>query len=235
MTKEEEKQYKKLYYEKNKEKLLLQSKEYREKNKDKRKEYLENNKDKIKQQVNQYNKIYNQINKEKISLNQKEYYKNNKEVIIKNVKEYYENNKEVILNNVKEYSKNNREKIYQYRNKKIQSNPLFKLNCNIRRLIGNSIKNKGYKKLTKSELILGYSVKEFKLYLESQFQSWMSWDNYGKYNGELNYGWDIDHIVPVSSATTEEDILRLNHYTNLQPLCSKINRYIKKDKLYFIK
>jgi hypothetical protein len=54
------------------------------------------------------------------------------------------------------------------------------------------------------------------------------------YNKELNYGWDIDHIIPVSSATSEEEVIKLNHYTNLQPLCSKINRNIKKDKLDFI-
>jgi 5-methylcytosine-specific restriction endonuclease McrA len=47
----------------------------------------------------------------------------------------------------------------------------------------------------------------------------------------LNYGWDIDHIIPISSAGSEENIIKLNHYTNLQPLCSKINRDIKKDKL----
>ena len=27
------------------------------------------------------------------------------------------------------------------------------------------------------------------------------------------------------------DIYKLNHYTNLQPLCSYTNRYIKKDRL----
>jgi hypothetical protein len=37
---------------------------------------------------------------------------------------------------------------------------------------------------------------------------------------ELNKSWDIDHIIPISSAKTKEDIIRLNHYTNLQPLCS---------------
>lgn len=57
----------------------------------------------------------------------------------------------------------------------------------------------------------------------------MSWENQGKYNGELNFGWDIDHIIPISSAKSEEDILNLNHYTNLQPLCSKVNRDIKKN------
>ena len=62
----------------------------------------------------------------------------------------------------------------------------------------------------------------------------MSWNNHGKYNKELNYGWDIDHIIPVSSATSEEQLIKLNHYSNLQPLCSKINRDIKKNKLNFI-
>ena len=68
------------------------------------------------------------------------------------------------------------------------------------------------------------------MYLESKFEHWMNWENRGKYTGEFNIGWDIDHITPLSTAKTEEDILRLNHYTNLQPLCSKINRDIKRDK-----
>ena len=55
----------------------------------------------------------------------------------------------------------------------------------------------------------------------------MTWENYGKYNGEFNYGWDIDHIIPLSSSTTVEDIISLNRYTNLQPLCSLINRDVK--------
>lgn len=58
-------------------------------------------------------------------------------------------------------------------------------------------------------------------------------ENISKYNGELNYGWDIDHIIPISSATSQQEILKLNHYTNLQPLCSYTNRYIKKDKLIY--
>ena len=76
--------------------------------------------------------------------------------------------------------------------------------------------------------LLGCSLEEFKVYLESKFEPWMSWGNYGKYNGEYEYGWDIDHIIPVSSAQTEDDIIRLNHFTNLQPLCSKFNRVIKR-------
>jgi len=61
----------------------------------------------------------------------------------------------------------------------------------------------------------------------------VAWENRGLYNGELNYGWDIDHIIPLSSALTEEKLIKLNHYTNLQPLCSYTNRYIKKDNLNY--
>jgi len=66
----------------------------------------------------------------------------------------------------------------------------------------------------------------------------MTWDNYVKYNGEFRYGCDIDHIIPISSVKissvkNKKEIININHYTNLQPLCSKINREIKKDKLEY--
>ena len=110
---------------------------------------------------------------------------------------------------------------------------LYRLTNNIRDLIYKSIKNKGYTKKSRTSEILGCS--EFRLYIESKFEDWMTWENKGLYNGELNCGWDIDHIIPLSGAITEEDVIRLNHYTNLQPLCSKVNRDIKKDKLDFYK
>ena len=78
--------------------------------------------------------------------------------------------------------------------------------------------------------ILNCSYEDFKSYIESLWLPWMNWDNYGKYNGTPNFGWDLDHITPISSAITEEEILVLNKYTNFQPLCSYINRCIKRDK-----
>lgn len=47
----------------------------------------------------------------------------------------------------------------------------------------------------------------------------------------FNERWDLDHIVPKSTAKTIEDVIKLNHYTNFQPLCSHINRDIKKNRL----
>ena len=121
------------------------------------------------------------------------------------------------------YKKNN-----DNRRKRCENNPLDKLKHAIRSTISNSISKRGYKKKSKSFQILGCSYEEFKNYIESRFESWMTWTNYALYNGELNHGWDIDHITPLSSGKSEEEVLRLNHYTNLQPLCSYINRVIKR-------
>ena len=178
-------------------------------NKEKRKEYMKNynsNKPIDKTVVSEYNKKYNELNKEKIAEKKKLYYINNKDKLIKQI---YANKKE-----------------------RLKNDPLFKLGENIRSLITQSFKLKGVKKNTKTEQILGCSFDEFKQYLESQFESWMTWDNHGLYKRDTyNYGWDIDHIIPSSSGLNEQEIMALNHYTNLKPLCSKVNRDVKKAKL----
>ena len=192
---------------------LLYNKEYRQNNKEKRREYR---------------KEYDEKNKEKI----KEYYQNNKERLNKRIKEYRQNN--IVKERLKEYRQNNKDRIMEYKNRyarlRRKSEPLFKITTNIRNLISRSIKRNGYNKKSKTYKILGCSFEEFKLHIESQWEEWMNWDNYGKCNGEEKYGWDIDHIIPVSSGKCEESNIRLNHYSNMRPLCSYVNRYVKRDK-----
>ena len=126
-----------------------------------------------------------------------------------------------------------RQKIAKYVRVRKSIDDLFNLKVNIRTMIYKSLLNNGYTKKAKCYEILGCSFEEFKIYLESKFEPWMNWQNKGLYNGELDYGWDIDHIIPLSSSKNEEEMIKLNHYTNLQPLCSKVNRDIKKDKLEY--
>jgi hypothetical protein len=172
---------------------------------------------------------------EKYKLYISEYYK--KENISKRQKEYMsqynKDNKDNLKVQKEEWRKINKEKIKTQKRKwnKLQKeiNVLYNLSQLISSSFRKSFKRSGFSKKSKSIEILGYSFEEFKLYLESKFEPWMTWENKGLYNGELNYGWDIDHIIPISSAITEEEIIKLNHYTNLQPLCSKVNRDIKKD------
>jgi hypothetical protein len=181
------------------------------------------------------NKIYTE---EEILLEKerkRKYYIENKDVILIKNKIYRSNNKDSAKIYKNFYYSENREKLIKYscdyHLNRMKSDPIYRLGSNIRCLVKNSLKYKGYKKSSKTIDILGCTIDEFKLYLESKFESWMSWDNHGLFNGELNYGWDVDHIIPLASAETEEDIIRLNHHTNLQPLCSYINRHIKKDRL----
>lgn len=208
----------KIYYLENKESINIKQKLYndnnKEKIKEKRNEYYQENKESI----NLYGKKYYNQNKDSFSKRKKEYNKIYKEQIKAKKQEYYINNKEII-----------KEKRRNYVKLKLQDDMLFRLKKNIRTSILNSIKKNGYSKKSKTELLIGCTFEYFKLFIEDKFESWMNWENYGKYNGEFNYGWDIDHIIPLSSANTEEEVLKLNHYSNLQPLCSYINRVIKRN------
>ena len=128
-------------------------------------------------------------------------------------------------------SKEVRNKEYEQKKIRLKTDDIFRLTCNIRSLIKISFKNQGYTKRSKTYKILGCSYEDFKECIESQWEDWMGWDNYGLYNGEEKYGWDFDHIIPVSSALSEKDVYTLNHYSNIQPLCSYVNRCVKRDNM----
>ena len=175
--------------------------------------------------MNLTNKKYRENNKDKEALRHKKYLEENKAKRLKTTKKYRENNKEII-NYKARLNKSVRNKNHK---KRYANDDLYKITCNLRSLIKNSFKRKGYDKKTRTNKILGCSYEELKAHLESQFLPWMTWNNHGLYNGAEGFGWDIDHIIPLSTAKTEEDVIILNHYTNLQPLCSYINRVIKRD------
>lgn len=167
------------------------------------------------------------------SIDNKSWLLDNKEhrkeyMIIYNLK-YRELHKEELNEYCRKWSKENREWVNNYCNDRLKNNILFRLSSRYRSYIKKILKRSNIQKNINTQDILGCSFNDFKNHIEIQFEDWMSWENRGLYNGELNYGWDIDHIIPLSSAKCEEDIIKLNHYTNLQPLCSKINRDIKKD------
>ena len=118
----------------------------------------------------------------------------------------------------------------KYTKKRLAIDPLFRFSVNVRTLVRLSFKRRGVKKNTRTEQILGCTIAEFKAYIEKQFESWMNWSNYGINKGNINQFWSFDHIIPVMTAKNEADVIRLNHHTNLQPLCDFTNKHIKGDR-----
>lgn len=99
--------------------------------------------------------------------------------------------------------------------KQKENNILFRIKESVRGRIRRIIKTKYLHKDSKVHDYLGCTLEQFKIHLESQFQEGMTWDNYGK--------WHIDHIIPISSGNTLNEIYKLNHYTNFQPLWASDN------------
>ena len=139
-----------------------------------------------------------------------DYYSKNSEKIKQKTRDWTALNQERIKETKKIYRKNNKDKINQYFRDRRSNDPIFKFCQNARVLIGKSFKKRNFYKTNKTEQILGCTFQEFFNHIESQFLTGMSWDNRSE--------WHIDHIIPLASAKTEEEILRLNHYTNLRPL-----------------
>ena len=130
-------------------------------------------------------------------------------------KAYKEANKEKI----KAYREANKEKAKAYSNIYIKQrrakDPLFKMKDNLRSRTYKAFKNGGYNKNTKTAKTLGAPFQEVFDHLENLFTEGMSWENQGE--------WHVDHIIPLASANTKEELIALCHYTNLQPLWAEDN------------
>src|SRR5579864_8302767 len=65
------------------------------------------------------------------------------------------------------------------------------------------------------EIKFAIDVIGFRKYIESQFESWMNWDNYGSGKGK----WNLGHKVPVFKfdLSDPDDCKRCYHYTNFKP------------------
>lgn len=161
-------------------------------------------------------------NREKLPSRDKEYYIKNREKKLSRRKEYEIKNKEKIKSRDKEYRINNRERRNEYERNRKLNDPIYKLKKNVRTRLNKYLKSAGITKSNRTFDIVGCSPPELKEYLERQFADGMSWEKMGK---KIH----IDHIIPLSSAKTEEEIYKLAHYSNLQPLWAKDN-LIKSNK-----
>lgn len=143
-------------------------------------------------------------------------------------REYYLANREEQIKYAETYQKDNplltRKAKTKWNKKRRHTDPVFKLAVLLRRRTLLALKAKKFTKTNTLHQYLGCSCSELKAHLESQFKPGMTWENHSL------RGWHIDHIIPISSASTPEELYKLCHFSNLQPLWATENLK-KSDKL----
>lgn len=102
-----------------------------------------------------------------------------------------------------------------YIKRKRENDSMFALKFKMRTKLNKIFSRFGYTKRSKSNEILGCDWETLKSHIERQFKPGMTWENRGE--------WHIDHIIPLATAETEQDVIKLNHYTNLRPLWAHEN------------
>jgi len=113
------------------------------------------------------------------------------------------------------------DKVSEYQKAKKVSDPLFKFMSNIRSLVYNHMfVLRGYTKRSKTATLLDCDFQTFFDYIQSLFTPKMNWENHGEV-------WTLDHICPCAQAQNEEELIKLQHYSNWAP---STDNYSKSDK-----
>lgn len=140
---------------------------------------------------------------------------------------------EAICKDCDRFNYNERLKI---RDKELRkTDPAYRIHKSVSYSIWCCLKNNDSSKNNQScSQFLTYSDQELKEHLEKQFESWMSWNNYGAYrrsvwddNDPSTWTWQIDHIIPQSDLpyqSMEDEKFKICwSLTNLRPYSSKQN------------
>lgn len=202
----------KVYYEKHREEILASQKgkhrQCTEKDRMRQRERYANRTEQQKQHDLEYQREYQRRNKDKVHAWHKKYREKNKSSLL----EYH-----------RRYREEHREEIRRKALERLHNDPKHQMKERTRNMLRYALRSMGHRKNSRTSEILGCDINFFVNYLESTWEK-----RYGKkWCGEEYH---IDHIVPLSTAKTEDDVIRLCHYTNLQMLTPEDNM-AKSDRL----
>lgn len=192
------------------------------------KKYRTNNKDSISEYNKQY--IANDENKKSKYAYNRQYHQSNKKDISEKKKQYYIENRDDIL----AAKKQNKEIVNKREKQRKITDPSYKLRRSISSQISNALKRMGSSKNGISCLKCLYPISELRQHLENQFEPWMNWNNWSKYdprkwddNDPSTWTWQIDHIIPQSklpySSMEEQAFRECWALSNLRPYSAKQN------------
>ncbi len=172
-------------------------------NKDKRRQYLRAWRRINKTKLTGYNKKQSKKRKEV------GYYKTEKYRLHKSLDRVKGERKAYMKKYKKKYRKTEKNMAYE-------RSPQRRISCAIRQRFSKALKRS--KRSPLIEELTGLSAELLKRHIDAQFDSNMSWSNYGSY-------WHIDHIVPCAAfdLSSTEQQKKCFHYSNLRPLEAKEN------------
>jgi hypothetical protein len=102
-----------------------------------------------------------------------------------------------------------------------KTDPVIAMQARLSRLHRHALRQVGAIKTSPTFEQLGYTPAEFVKHIERQFPIGMGWRNMDR--------WQVDHVLPVSMAKSEADVIALNQLSNLRPMWSHENNR-KKDR-----
>jgi hypothetical protein len=186
--------------------LLVQQAEH---NKKRYRDWCSKNKDRMKVVAS----AWTRLNPDKVKVARLKFYSDPKNVEKRKIynAESYQKNKPVFLARYRAWHR-----------KRYKTDPFFRVVMSLRACLKRAVRsNEKNNKRAKIWTLIACPPKFFHDHIESLFEPWMNWDNYGYGLGK----WVIDHIKPVASFNhaDEEQQKKCWHYTNLRPLCWKKN------------
>jgi hypothetical protein len=94
----------------------------------------------------------------------------------------------------------------------------YRISHSLRTSLRNRVTRYKGVKAYRSVKLFGCTTQYLRRHIESQWSSWMNWDNYGK-------SWCIDHIVPCKAFNLKDPVQQLIcfNWQNLRPLSVKKN------------
>lgn len=167
-------------------------------------------------------KKYRQANREIVLLRAREYHRKHPQQALEASRRYQKLHPErcalASKKNREKYPERRKESIRKYNAKKVESRQ-ERIAHSIRSRIGFSLR--GGKRGRSWESLVGYTLNDLMVHLESQFTRGMTWGDYGR------GGWHIDHIRPISdfnfADTGDPEFRECWSLWNLQPLWESEN------------
>jgi len=134
---------------------------------------------------------------------------------------------------MKQWKAENKDQQTRYR-RKYENRTHVKLKKRVSRAIIHALSRNRINKTQDILSFLPYSIDDLRNHIESKFELWMNWSNWGRYNPETwdnakpeTWTWQLDHIKPMANHTytCQEDpgFLEAWKLANLRPLKAKDN------------